>query len=205
MPYICKVIRDVTDYFLVYLLSFVVHNFFFLTPILPRTRKAIALNLALQAPLVNNLLHFILTLPARRVSLLLKHNLNYSSYIYLSSFLNGIWGLPTKSFFKDAGLYTNNLTKSFTYWGLRSYTAPTPPNYTNFLFKAGYYKPRIALHFALLKSSLKTVILFFLQYLLYSYPNSQSELNLHTNYVILSRWAYLYPPLNSFYFRTYNY
>jgi len=187
------------------MLSFVVHNFSFLTPILPRTRKAIALNLALQAPLVNNLLRFMLTLPTRRMRLLLKYGFNYSSYVYFSSFLNGIWVLPTKSLFKDMGLYTNNLTKSFIYWSLKSYTTSTPLNYTNFLFKASYYKPRVALHFALLKSSLKTVTLFFLQYLLYSYPNSQGELSLYSNYIILARWAYLYPPLNSFYFRTYNY
>jgi hypothetical protein len=196
------------------MLSFVVHNFIFLAPILQRTRKLLAYSINLKSPFILSFFHLMLSLSLRDSRLFLGSTISMGSYYYFHFLLKRIWQTPLKLFSRNTGLYTNNLSKSLMFRGLANYSnfyvpwasnSSAHPTLMNLNWGLIYHTPRVLLHFALLKSSFKVISLFFLQYLFYNYGGTQPDFRPHSNYFLLSHWAYFYPPTNSFYFRIYHY
>ena len=188
------------------MLSFVVQNFRFVSPLNHRTRRLLLQNFILKSPIILNFFNFMVGTTQANYYQPTPLNL-------LQTFFTGIWQAPLKIFTRQVGLYTNNFSHSLAYANLIYLTrtkACTLYTYQNSYYCRKpltliYREPRIILQFALIKASLKLISFFFLQSLFYCYMSSNLEFKTYSNYILLSYWAYFYPSCNSFYFRIYHY
>ena len=130
--------------------------------------------------------------------------------VYNSQFTKPLWNLPNKIDDYRYGLYTNNLSKSFTYHTIKNLTLP-PQHQQSFNYgcvdkKLMYYinhTPTVS--FAFRKNLYNTVVLYFLYLLVTTYLPPRLHFTLLHNFVILPKTFSFYGFCNSFYFRVWNY
>ena len=190
------------------MLSFVVQNFHKHSSCMVRTKK------------YNSL---VLLYATNIIYLLLKYNVHNIFYrqevvkgmlnmlrIRSLHFTKPLWSLSKKIDDCRYGLYTNNISKSYTYHTINnlltypkwdsSFRITSLPNGL-----AAYVRhtPIVALPFRL--SMYNTVVLYFLRLLVDNYSTPRLHFRLQHNFVITPHVFTIYCFLNSFYFRIWNY
>ena len=187
------------------MLSFVVQNFYFNTPLWIKNTRYNNFTYNFLTPLISNFLFFY-SFTKNSLSLF---NLNiFYFHWYSQLFILNLWKFFKKILNLNFSLFTNNISKSVVHINLVNYLEFFNSN--NFLFlekykNLFYFKPFKILHFCSLKSFFKKIIFFFYYILVFNYISTQADFNTYYNFLLISNLLYLYPLYNSFYFRIYHY
>lgn len=176
--------------------------------IIRKTRRYRALLKFYNVPLV--VLYSINKLFFYEKPLMLLSNRAYITELKAFFLKDNIWYFYRNIIYKNLGLITSNLHKSYTFWSLQfsdNLAFQNLPNYgisypTNI---KDYTKHIKALHFPVHKKFFKKLILYYVAFLLKSFIPFSNSINLSHCYLIISNdfsfiWFY-----NFYYFKIYNY
>ena len=129
--------------------------------------------------------------------------------MYLLAILRIFFILPFTKNLKNIvisqyGLYTNNLTKSFTFHTIKNLHLNSKILTSTKTFKSTYLQPITMVNFSFHKKVYNTFIIYILYFLTHIYVNNFTNFQLWHTYIILPKHFYILNFCNNYYFHLHH-
>jgi len=135
-----------------------------------------------------------------------------TKFLFLQQYNSIFWKIFKKTIIWKFGLYTNNLTKSYSYayqcnllWGVDNcFSVPNKKviNISNIIRESG--KPIKILHFAFQKKLFNTFMFYIIFLLVDGYTTIHTHFKLQYGFILFKNNFITYPFLNEYYFKVRN-